>query len=183
LGARQATENRREMAENRREVDEERQQIARRLDQVERAAGMDVRLQPDQIPSDRDAHYRAAAQALRVGSHSDARALYRAFIERYPSDERADDAQYALGSSYLQQGQPAAALGEFRRILTTYRTGDMLDRTLFDMADAFLRVHACVDARASLEALIESQPRSALVTRARNRLREISRLPASACVE
>ena len=59
----------------------------------------------------------------------------------------------------------------------------MLDRTLFDMADAFMRVHACVDARASLEALIESQPRSALVTRARNRLREISRLPASACVE
>ena len=125
----------------------------------------------------------AATQALRVGSHSYARALFREYVVRYPTDERADDAQYGVGQSYLQQNQPAAALGEFRRILTTYRTGDVMDKTLADMAEAFVLVRACADARQSLEALIAAYPESSLITRARNRLREISRLPARACAE
>ena len=183
MAERQSTEQRREMTEQRQQLDAQRQEIERRVDQIARAAGMDVTLQPSEIPRERAAHFQAGSQALRVGSHSYARALFREYVIRYPSDERADDAQYGIGSSYLQQNQPAAALGEFRRILTTYRTGDVMDKTLADMAEAFVLVRACADARQSLEALIAAYPQSSLITRARNRLREISRLPARACAE
>jgi TolA-binding protein len=178
---RQSAANRREMTENRREVDERWQALELRLDQIARAAGMDVTLHSNAIPADRDEHFRAATQALRVNNHSDARALFREFISRYPTDERADDARYSIGSSYLRQGQPAAALGELRRILVDHREGDMVGRALADMAEAFLQVRACGDARAALEALIEREPRSTLGTRARARLRELARLPETAC--
>lgn len=183
MAERHATEQGREMTETRQQLDAQRQEIERRVDQIARAAGMDVTLQPSEIPRDRAAHFQAGSQALRVGSHSYARALFREYVVRYPTDERADDAQYGVGQSYLQQNQPAAALGEFRRILSTYREGDVVDKTLADMAEAFVQVRACRDARQSLEALIAAYPQSTLVTRARNRLREISRLPASACAE
>jgi TolA-binding protein len=183
MAERQTTEQRREMTEQRQQLDAQRQEIERRVDQIARAAGMDVTLQPSEIPRDQAAHFQAGSQALRVGSHSYARALFREYVIRYPADERADDAQYGIGSSYLQQNQPAAALGEFRRVLTTYRTGDVMDKTLADMAEAFVQVRACNDARQSLEGLIAAYPDSPLVARARTRLRDISRLPARACAE
>ena len=176
-------DQRREIAEQREQMDEQHRQIERRLDQIARAAGMDVVLQPSEIPRDRAAHFEAGSQALRVGSHSYARALFREYVVRYPTDDLADDAQYGIGSSYLQQRQPAAALGEFRRILGAYRDGDVVVKTLMDMAEAFVQVRACADARASLEALIQAYPSSPLITRARNRLREVTRLPARSCQE
>ncbi len=183
MAERHATEQGREMTETRQQMDAQRQEIERRVDQIARAAGMDVTLQPSEIPRDRAAHFQAGTQALRVGSHSYARALFREYVVRYPTDERADDAQYGVGQSYLQQNQPAAALGEFRRILSTYREGDVVDKTLADMAEAFVQVRACGDARQSLEALIAAYPQSTLVARARTRLREIQRLPARSCAE
>jgi TolA-binding protein len=180
---RDEVDQRREIAEQREQMDEQHRQIERRLDQIARAAGMDVVLQPSEIPRDRAAHFEAGSQALRVGSHSYARALFREYVVRYPTDDHADDAQYGIGASYLQQRQPAAALGEFRRILSLYRDGDVVDKTLVDMAEAFVQVRACADARASLEALIQAYPSSPLVSRARTRLREITRLPARSCQE
>lgn len=178
---RDEVDQRREIAEQREQMDEQHRQIERRLDQIARAAGMDVVLQSSEIPRDRNAHFEAGAQALRVGSHSYARALFREFVVRYPEDPRADDAQYGIGSSYLQQRQPAAALGEFRRILSTYRDGDVVDKTLMDMAEAFVQVRACADARTALETLIQAYSSSPLVARARTRLREVTRLPARSC--
>ncbi|MCB9596638.1 MAG: tetratricopeptide repeat protein [Sandaracinaceae bacterium] len=166
--------------EQRTQADVEQQRIARRLDEVARAAGMDIPARADEIPADADAHFQAANLALRAGEHSRARALFRAFIERYPSEPRADDAQYMLGVSYARQGQPSAALAELRRILALYRTGDVVDKALFDMAEAFVQLGSCSDARDALQALITTQPRSPLVARSRTRLRELTR---TNCVE
>jgi len=163
-----------EIREHRSTVDDERARVARRLDEIARAAGMDAPARAEDIPADADAHYRAAELALRSGAHSQARALLRAFIERYPAEARADDAQHLLGVSYRRQGQPAAALAELRRVITTYRTGDAVDRALLEMAEAFVQLGACGDARDSLRALVSTQPRSRLVPRARARTRELT---------
>lgn len=164
-----------ESREHRTQLDVEHQRLLGQLDEVARAAGMDVPARDDEIPAGADAHYAAADRALRAGEHSHARALMRAFLERYPTDARADDAQYLLGVSYLRQGQPSAALGELRRILTVHRTGDVVDRALLDMAEAFVLLGVCDDARDTLQTLVSTLPRSRLVPRARTRLRELAR--------
>ncbi|HJL23248.1 MAG TPA: hypothetical protein RMH80_13535, partial [Polyangiaceae bacterium LLY-WYZ-15_(1-7)] len=82
---------------------------------------------------------------------------------------------------YLEQERPASALSEFRRVITNYRRGDIVPRALFDMADAFYQLHACTDARSSLEALIQSYPRSSLVRQARQKLRQVRRAPRGYC--
>jgi len=154
-----------------------------RLSEVARAAGMDVPIESSQIPDGKKQHYEAAVKAYRIKDNSYARALLRAYIERYPSDDKADDAQYMVGSSYLRQGQPAAALGEFRRMLSSYRKSDVLDKTLYDMARAFTQVKACNDAEAALKALLRNHKRSPLFEKAKRKLRQVRSMGSAECVD
>ena len=164
-----------------RQMGEQQQQLDQEIRRFAQKAGVDMSLDDSQIPSDRSAHYQAGEQALQSGEHSKARALFRAYVERYREDDKADDAQYWVGKSYLQENRPANALGEFRRVISNYRTGDIMDRALFDMADAFYQLHACTDAKSTLQALIQSHPRSSLVREARTKVRSITRAPRGYC--
>ncbi len=140
-----------------------------------------VQLTPEQIPADRTEHFSAAYRAYQAAEYPMARALFAEYITRYARDDQADNARYWMGASYLEQQQPARALGEFRRVVSDYPDGDALDETLLAMADAFFQLHACTDARAALDALIRGHADSPLVRRARTKLREIERAPRSAC--
>lgn len=153
----------------------------RRLSEVARAAGMDVPLESDEIPENKGAHWEALEKSYRVNKHSHTRALARAYVARYPKDKRADNAQYMIGSSYLQQGQAAAALGEFQKVLSTYRDGDAIDETLYDMAQAFLKVRTCDDAGTALRALLKNHPKSPLRKQAQRELRRVRDLGPAQC--
>jgi len=156
-------------------------ELQKQLSDVARAAGMDVALDPTEIPQTRNAHWEALTRAYRINKYSYTRALGRAFVERYPKDDDADNAQYMIGSSYLKQGQAAAALGEFQKVISTYRKGDAVDETLFDMAQAFLQVRSCNDAGTALKALLKNHPRSPLVPEAKQELRKVRDLGHSDC--
>ncbi len=153
----------------------------RQLSEVARAAGMDVPLESSEIPEKKSAHWEALERAYRINKHSYARALARAYVARYPKDDHADNAQYMIGSSYLAQGQAAAALGEFQKVISTYRTGDAIDETLYDMAQAFLKVRACNDAGTALKALLKNHPKSPLYRQAQKELRKVKNLGPAQC--
>ena len=153
----------------------------RQLSEVARAAGMDVPLESSEIPEKKSAHWDALQKAYRINKHSYARALARAYVARYPKDDRADNAQYMIGSSYLKQGQAAAALGEFQKVISTYRTGDAIDETLYDMAQAFLKVRSCDDAGAALRALLKNHKKSPLYRQAQKELRKVRELGPAQC--
>ncbi len=156
-------------------------ELQRRLSEVARAAGMDVPIDSNEIPKSKSAHWEALTKAYRVNKYSYTRGLARAFVERYPKDEHADNAQYMIGSSYLKQGQAAAALGEFQKVLSTYRRSDALDKTLYEMSKAFLDVRSCNDASTALKALLKNHKRSKLVAEAKKDLRRIRALGAADC--
>jgi len=158
-------------------------ELQRKLSEVARAAGMDVPLESSQIPDNKKKHYETAVKAYRINEHSYARALLRTYVERYPNDSKADDAQYMVGSSYLRQGQPASALGEFRKVISTYRKGDVLDKTLYDMAQAFLQVRACNDAETALKALLKNHKKSPLFPKAKKELRKVRALGPTECAD
>ncbi|MGB5697323.1 MAG: tetratricopeptide repeat protein [Polyangiales bacterium] len=156
-------------------------ELERQLSEVARAAGMDVPLEASEIPQSKSAHWDALSKAYRINKFSYARGLARVYVERYPKDDRADDAQYIIGSTYLKQGQPAAALGEFKKVLSSYRKGDAIDKTLYEMAQAFLQVRACNDAATALKALLKNHKKSPLVPEAKKELRKVGSLGRAEC--
>lgn len=170
-----------ELANTQRQIGEQQQEFDQRIQQFARKAGVDMPVDASQIPAGANDHFSAAYRAFQSGDHSQARALFRAFVERHGDNDNVDNAQYWIGKSYLEEGRPAGALGEFRRVLSSWPQGDAIDETLFDMGDAFFQLHACTDAKAALEALISGHPRSPLITEARSKLREVRRAPRSAC--
>jgi TolA-binding protein len=156
-------------------------ELQRRLSEVARAAGMDVALDAGEIPKSKSAHWEALTKSYRINKHSYTRALARAYVERYPKDDHADNAQYMIGSSYLRQGQAAAALGEFQKVLSRYRKGDALDETLYDMAQAFLEVRSCNDAGTALKALLKNHKSSPLFSKAKREFRKVRELGPADC--
>ncbi len=156
-------------------------ELQERLSEVARAAGMDVPLESSEIPKDKKAHWEALNRAYRINKHSHARALGRAYVVQYPKDDHADNAQYMIGSSYLRQGQAAAALGEFQKVVSTYRRGDAIDETLYDMSQAFLEVRSCNDAATALRALLKNHKKSPLYRKAQQDLRRVRELGPADC--
>ncbi len=177
----QIAEVQNELQSTQRALAEQQASFDSKIKQFARKAGVDMQLEESEIPSERPQHYAAAERAFADGQHSRARALFREYVTRYGTDDRADDALYFIGKSYLEEGRPASAVGEFRRVIRDHRQGDVVDRTLFDMGDAFYRLHACTDARGAWEALIAGFPRSSHVREARTKLREIRRAPRGYC--
>ncbi len=155
--------------------------IEKRLDQLARKTGVAPPIDAEDIPRDRTAHFGAAREAFEAGDHPRSRALLREFLARYPQDELADDAQYLIGAGYLQQGKPATALGELRKVLAQYGQGDSLDKALLGMADAFFKLGACTDAKKALDALLQRKPPRSVKRSIERKLREINKAPASYC--
>ena len=174
-------ELRNDLSQTARQITQQRSEMDERIGQVARKAGVDMPLPADQIPAAKTDHYATAYRAYQASDYSRARALFREYINRYATDDNADNAQYWIGASYLAENRPATALGEFRKVLSDYSQGDAIDETLFDMAECFWRLKACTDAKTTLDALIRTQATSPLLNRARDRLREFQHPDRAYC--
>jgi TolA-binding protein len=138
-------------------------------------------IDPAQIPADSTAHYRAAYEAYQAADYDKARGLWREYLNRYPSDAKAGDAQYWIGATYTQQNKPATALGEYRKVIAEHAKSNAVNVALYGMADAFYRLHACTDAKSALQALIKRKPDAALGDRAKKLLRDLEKPPKGFC--
>lgn len=163
------------------QLDEQKTALDERITDFARRAGIDMPLDPSQIPADKDALFDAGRKAVQGDEQSKGRALLRVYLQRYPKDAKADDAQYLIGKSYLDQKKPATALGELRKVISNYPKGNMADEALMGMSEAFYQLHSCSDAKSALEALIRTYPHSHLVRQARKELRKVKRAPRSYC--
>lgn len=156
-------------------------ELAGKIDQMARKVGIDMPLPAAEIPPDKGAHFATALTAYKAGEHSKARALFREYITRYPTDALADDALYWVGTSYLAEGKPATALGEFRKVIAEYSRGDAVDGALLNMAEAFYQLHACTDAKSALEALLRRKVSKDVQRSAKEKLTTIKQAPAKYC--
>lgn len=177
----QIDELRHELSRVQEQFREQQGDYENRMKRLARRAGVDMPVDETEIPAGADNHYRAAQVADEARDFSTARALYRAFVTRYATDPRADDAQVRIGQSYLVEDRPATALGELRRVITDFASGDQIPAALLGMGDSFYRLHDCGNARVSYDTLVRAHPRSPQATDARTRLRDVQRAPAGYC--
>ncbi len=160
-----------------------RTELDARIDDLKRAQAVQPAPAPPPvvIPADKAAHFSAFEAAYKQKDWGLVRTLGHEFVNRYSTDEKADDTVYMMGDADLQDGRPSSALGEFNRVLKQYPRSNVLDRTLFGMGEAYDALHDCANAKLAFQACESHFGREKLGLEAKKRAQAIDKLPPGSC--
>ncbi len=123
---------------------------------------------------DPEEDYTRAIRVLREKQNfAGARELFDAFIERYPTHELADDAQFWIGQSYFQEKNFERAILAFNKVQVDYANGDKAPEALLLEALSFLNLGDRASAQELLGRVVEKYPDSAAAATARGRLESL----------
>jgi TolA-binding protein len=160
-----------------------RTEIDARFDALKRAqdAAQAPAPPPVPIPPDKAQHYAAIEAAGKAKDWTLVRTLGHEYVNRYGSDDKADDVLYLMGTADLAESHPSSALGEFNRLLKAYPKSNVLDKTLFGMGDAYMAIHDCENAKLAYSACASRFSREKVGIDAKVRITEIEHAPAGTC--
>lgn len=171
-----------QLAELRHELETyQRDEAEKRAELEQRLAGGGASVAPASIPADKVEHFKLAYDRFAAGAYAEARGLFKAYLERYATDAKAGSAQYWVAATYLQESKPATALGEYQKVISQHAKSSAVNVSLYGMADAFYRLHACTDAKAAITALLKRRPKSDLSSRAKALLSTIRKAGRTYC--
>jgi len=117
--------------------------------------------------------YDSALRQLSGGDQDEAIQSFRNFLHENGSSPYADDAQFWIGESYFRKGQYHRAIIEFNQVSSNYGSGDRAPAALLRQAEAFRIVGDRVDARLSLQKIINRYPGTSEAAKASKMLTEI----------
>jgi len=115
-----------------------------------------------------DEAYEAALGAYRRGSLSTAREGFQEFLRIAPSDPRAPDAQFYVGESYARD--PDAAIAAYQRVVERWPSSPRASAALLRIAKLEIARGDRTQARAHLNQILRSYPRSDEAEEARTQL-------------
>ena len=136
---------------------------------------------PVVIPADKVLHFTAIEGAYKARDWGLTRTLGHEYLNRYATDDHADDALYLMGQADLQDDRPSSALGEFNRLLKLFPKSNVLDKTLFGMGEAYAAMHDCANAKLAFGACESHFPREKIAAESRARIVAIDKAPAGTC--
>jgi tol-pal system protein YbgF len=128
------------------------------------------------IPDDKDALWKEAQSRMAGGMREDARRFFHAFIQRFPQDQRAPQAQIFLGQSYATESKHTQAAAEFQKVLDTYPKSSEVPEAMWLLAQSFVELRFCGDAKVLLQDLARRYPRSPRVADVKVKLRELQKI-------
>ena len=168
--------------ELRRDVGASRTELYARIDELKRAsAPAPAAPAPLVVPADRAAHLKALEDAYGKREWPAVRVLAPEYVNRYATDDKADEALFYVGSADLQDGRPSSALGQFNRLLKLFPRSNVLDKTLFAMGDAYLMMHDCANAKVAYDACEKRFSKDKIGTDAKAKLDQIGKNPPGLC--
>ena len=171
------------MDELRRDVGASRTELYARIDELKRVQQQPPPPAPAPItaPGDKLAHYKQLEDAHGKREWATVRALGPEYVNRYPTDDKADEALFFLGSADLQDGRPSSALGQFNRLLKLFPRSNVLDKTLFAMGDAYLMMHDCANAKVAYDACEKRFAKDKIGLDSKAKLEQIAKSPPGLC--
>jgi TolA-binding protein len=166
-----------------------RNELDARLDQLARAQAAQAAQQPapapapppTPIPANKADHFAALEAAVKAKDYPLVRTLGHEYVNRYATDDKADDALYLTGKADLDDARPASALGEWNRLLKLFPKSSVLEKTLFGMGEAYETMHDCANAKLAYGTVLSHFPHGKLATDARAHNAAINALPAGSC--
>jgi tol-pal system protein YbgF len=114
--------------------------------------------------------YRAAVELVKSASYPEAIAALRAFVQRYPRHDYADNAQYWIGEAFYAQKDYPHALVEFRATIEQYPRGNKVPDALLKVGYCYAALGQSDKARAVLEQVVSLYPKSEPAALAAKRL-------------
>lgn len=165
--------------ELRRDVAASRTEIYAKLDELKRGGA--AAAPPVTIPPDKATHYKNLQEAYNKKDWATVRALGPEYVNRYSTDDRADEALLFVGDADREDNRPTSALGSYNRILRLFPRSNVLDRALFGMGEAYLMIHDCANAKLAYEAVEKRYPKDKVGADARAKLATIAKNPPGLC--
>ncbi|MEE8312032.1 MAG: tol-pal system protein YbgF, partial [Candidatus Binatia bacterium] len=133
-----------------------------------------VQTPPPSVPSAlRGSGYDDGVRAFNEGHYDDAIQYFRDYIYQNPQSDYADDAQFWIGESYLRKGMHSNAIKEFNQVVLRYSSGNRSAAALLKLAEVFSQIGDQVDARLSLQKLVNRYPGSTEAAEAYRLLQEM----------
>ena len=104
------------------------------------------------------------------GNLSSAITGFERLLSEYPKSDKADDAQYYIGMSYLKQKKLPEAISMFTAVINTYPTEDMVDEAYYYLGDAQRTLGQTDAARLAWQTVVSKYPDSDGALLAKQRL-------------
>lgn len=127
----------------------------------------------DNLPEDATALWDEGNRRFDGGDWPGALSAFQRYVERFPSDKKADNAQLLLGQSYLNQGKYAEAVLELGKVVQKFKASDVEDAAIFRIGEAFIGLGKCDDAKAMFEGFVAEYPRSKFKNDARGKVKQL----------
>ncbi|MCX5747805.1 MAG: tol-pal system protein YbgF, partial [Proteobacteria bacterium] len=153
--------------------------VARSPERVERAAARTSRSRQrtDDAPGERATvagdpanDYRLAVDLVKSGPQEQAVAALRAFLQKYPRHDYADNAQYWLGEAFYAAKDYPRALVEFRTVIETYPRGNKVPDALLKVGYCYAALGQADKSHAVLEQVVNLYPKTEPAALAAKRL-------------
>jgi tol-pal system protein YbgF len=125
---------------------------------------------PTERGGDAGNDYRAAVELVKAARYEGALAALRAFVQRYPRHDYADNAQYWIGEVFYAQKDYVRALSEFRKVVEVYPRGNKVPDALLKVGYCYQAMGQGEKARAVLKQVVNVYPKSEPAALAAKRL-------------
>jgi TolA-binding protein len=104
--------------------------------------------------------WRLGSAAFDAGRFNDAIEIFKRLVATYPTDAKADDAQYFKGQSYGKLLDWEHAIGAYQTLVEKYPDSDLADDGLYFAAVAAQQMKNCTEARTYLGLVKTKYPKS-----------------------
>jgi len=134
----------------------------RRLDRLERAAGLDPEINPDEAPATADELWAKCQELMTQGNYATARSFFRLFASRYGDDARSVSVPTEVGVAYAQEGRFGDAIAALSDVAQAHPDSPDMDRVYYFTALSLFGLSRCDEARSLLRTMLRKFPQSAL---------------------
>ncbi len=118
--------------------------------------------------------YRAGLASMKAGNYKDAAAKLDDLQRRYPKSELSGPAEYFAGNARFEMGQYEKAILQFNDVSSRFPEGRYTSAALLREAEAFNKINDPIDARLTLQKLVNEHPNAPEVAQAKAMLDALS---------
>jgi tol-pal system protein YbgF len=127
------------------------------------------------VPETPEAVIAEGDKRLAANQFSDARRLYEAFVNRYPTDPHAPRAQFQIGEAYLAEKRYANAIGAFTKVIDNFPKSENVPDAMFKNGVAFYALKYCSDAKVYFQELLKRYPKTNWKKEANEQLKDLAK--------